>query len=32
VATDGPAEVICAMPVGGQAVTADGAFTPPWAE
>lgn len=32
VATDGPAEAICAMPVGGQAVTADGAFTPPWDE
>jgi quercetin dioxygenase-like cupin family protein len=32
VAADGPAEAICIMPVGGQAVTADGAFTPPWAE
>jgi quercetin dioxygenase-like cupin family protein len=32
VATGGPAEAICVMPVGGQAVTADGAFTPPWAE
>ncbi|HEU5265834.1 MAG TPA: cupin domain-containing protein [Jatrophihabitans sp.] len=32
VAADGPAEAICAMPVGGQAVTADGAFTPPWAQ
>jgi quercetin dioxygenase-like cupin family protein len=32
VAGDGPAEAICAMPVGGQAVTTDGAFTPPWAQ
>jgi mannose-6-phosphate isomerase-like protein (cupin superfamily) len=29
---DGAAEAICVMPVGGQAVTEDGAFTPPWAE
>lgn len=28
---DGVAEAICVMPVGGQAVTDDGAFTPPWA-
>jgi len=32
VAADGPADAICLMPVGGQAVTTDGAFTPPWAE
>jgi quercetin dioxygenase-like cupin family protein len=32
VAGEGPAEAICIMPVGGQAVTADGTFTPPWAE
>jgi quercetin dioxygenase-like cupin family protein len=32
VAREGPAEAICMMPVGGQAVTAQGAFTPPWAE
>jgi len=32
VAVDGPAEAICAMPVGGQAVTTEGTFTPPWAE
>lgn len=31
-AQDGPAEAICIMPVGGEAVTADGTFTPPWAE
>jgi quercetin dioxygenase-like cupin family protein len=31
VATGGPAEAICMLPVGGQAVTADGTFTPPWA-
>jgi len=31
VATDGPAEAICMLVVGGQAVTADGTFTPPWA-
>lgn len=27
-----PAEAICVLPVGGQAVTADGVFTPPWAK
>jgi quercetin dioxygenase-like cupin family protein len=32
VAVGGPAEAIGVMPVGGQAVTAVGAFTPPWAE
>lgn len=32
VALDGAAEAICVLPVGGQAVTADGAFTPPWAQ
>ena len=32
VAPDRPAEAICVMPVGGQAVTADGTFTPPWAQ
>lgn len=32
VAPDGAAEAICVMPVGGQAVTGDRAFTPPWAE
>jgi quercetin dioxygenase-like cupin family protein len=32
VAADGPAEAICVMAVGGQAVTDDGTFTPPWAE
>lgn len=31
-ARHGPAEAICVMPVGGQAVTDDGPFTPPWAE
>jgi quercetin dioxygenase-like cupin family protein len=30
--SDGGAEAICVMPVGGQAVTPEGAFTPPWAE
>jgi quercetin dioxygenase-like cupin family protein len=32
VAADGPAVAICVMPVGGQAVTDEGTFTPPWAE
>jgi quercetin dioxygenase-like cupin family protein len=32
VAHDDAAEALCIMPVGGQAVTADGTFTPPWAE
>jgi quercetin dioxygenase-like cupin family protein len=32
VAPDVAAEALCIMPVGGQAVTADGTFTPPWAE
>jgi quercetin dioxygenase-like cupin family protein len=32
VAEDGPAEAICVMPVGGEAMTADGTFTPPWAK
>jgi hypothetical protein len=32
IAADGPAQVICVMAVGGQAVTEDGTFTPPWAE
>jgi quercetin dioxygenase-like cupin family protein len=32
VAQDGPAEAICILPVGGQADTGSGAFTPPWAE
>ncbi len=27
-----PFEAIVSLPVGGQAVTADGTFTPPWAE
>jgi quercetin dioxygenase-like cupin family protein len=27
-----PFEAVVALPVGGQAVTADGTFTPPWAE
>lgn len=31
-ADDGPADAICIMPVGGEVVTADGTFTPPWAE
>lgn len=32
VSFDRGAEAICVLPVGGQAVTADGAFTPPWAQ
>jgi quercetin dioxygenase-like cupin family protein len=32
IAADGPAEAICMLPVGGQAVTAEATFTPPWAE
>jgi quercetin dioxygenase-like cupin family protein len=31
VAEDGPAEAICMLVVGGQAVTEEGTFTPPWA-
>jgi len=27
----GTLELLCCMPVGGQAVTAEGTFTPPWA-
>jgi quercetin dioxygenase-like cupin family protein len=30
-APSGTVELLCCMPVGGQAVTADGTFTPPWA-
>lgn len=32
IAEDGPAEAICVLPVGGQAITDAGPFTPPWAE
>ena len=32
VAEDGPAEALCVLPVGGQAVVDGAAFTPPWAE
>jgi quercetin dioxygenase-like cupin family protein len=32
IAHGGPAEAICILPVGGQADTGSGAFTPPWAE
>lgn len=32
IAEGGPAEAICMFPVGGQAITADGQFTPPWAK
>jgi quercetin dioxygenase-like cupin family protein len=32
VATDRPAEAVCVLPVGGQAITAEATFTPPWAE
>jgi mannose-6-phosphate isomerase-like protein (cupin superfamily) len=32
IAQHGPAEAICILPVGGQADTGSGAFTPPWAE
>lgn len=28
---DGGLRMLCCMPVGGEAVTADGRFTPPWA-
>ena len=28
----GPLRMLCCMPVGGQARTADATFTPPWAE
>lgn len=31
VAVDGPAEAVCVLPVGGQAITDEGTFTPPWA-
>ena len=31
IAADAPAEAVCILPVGGQAITADGTFTPPWA-
>jgi len=32
VAEDGPAEAVCIMTVGGQAITDGTPFTPPWAE
>ena len=32
IAEDGPAEALCVMPVGGQAVADGATFTPPWAE
>jgi quercetin dioxygenase-like cupin family protein len=32
VAEGGPAEAICVLPVGGQADTGAGPFTPPWAK
>jgi quercetin dioxygenase-like cupin family protein len=32
VAPDAPAEAVCVMPVGGQAISNGIAFTPPWAE
>jgi quercetin dioxygenase-like cupin family protein len=32
IAENGPAEAICVLPVGGQARTEQGIFTPPWAE
>ena len=32
VAEGGPAEAVCVLPVGGQAVVDDAQFTPPWAE
>jgi hypothetical protein len=32
VAEDGPAEAVCIMTVGGQAITDGATFTPPWAE
>jgi quercetin dioxygenase-like cupin family protein len=31
-ADDEPAEAVCILPVGGQAVTDDATFTPPWAQ
>jgi quercetin dioxygenase-like cupin family protein len=31
VAEDGPAEAVCMLVVGGQAITDEGTFTPPWA-
>jgi len=31
VADGGPAEAICVFPIGGEAITEDGQFTPPWA-
>jgi quercetin dioxygenase-like cupin family protein len=32
IAEGGPAEAVCIMAVGGQAITDGSAFTPPWAE
>jgi len=32
VAAGGPAEAVCVMPVGGQAISDGVTFTPPWAE
>jgi len=32
VAEDGPAEALCVLPVGGQAIVDGAQFTPPWAE
>ena len=32
VATGGPAEALCVLPVGGQAIVDGATFTPPWAE
>ena len=32
VAEDGPAEAVCMLPVGGQAIVDGAPFTPPWAE
>ena len=32
VASDGPAEAICILPVGGQAIVDGATITPPWAE
>lgn len=31
-AGDGPLELLCCLPVGGQAVTPTGTFAPPWAQ
>jgi quercetin dioxygenase-like cupin family protein len=31
-ALDHPLELLCCLPVGGQAVTGAGTFTPPWAQ